>query len=262
MNRTDSLQVGDRLTGSSRHRDRRLHTPAQSSRAVALEARGLHKVYRKGSIEIPVLRGVDFQVHSGEFVAIVGQSGSGKTTLLHLLGTLDAPDAGEVWFDGRRIDNLPARQRDRVRNATLGMVFQFYHLLPEFSALENVLAPRMIGSGVLSYFRARRRHKQDAAELLAKVGLAQRMRHKPRELSGGETQRAAIARALINRPALLLADEPTGNLDHATGREIIDILRTLNAQDGLTIVMVTHDESLAAEADRVVRLVDGLVQAA
>jgi lipoprotein-releasing system ATP-binding protein len=244
---------------------RRAHEADPSPSAAApyrLQAHGLRKSYRKGKVEIPVLRGVDLDIHRGEFVAVVGQSGSGKSTLLHLLGTLDAPAGGEVWFDGRRIDNLPARERDRVRNATFGMVFQFYHLLPEFSALENVLAPRMISSSVLSYFRARRRHQQEAAELLAKVGLSHRMRHKPRELSGGETQRAAIARALINRPALLLADEPTGNLDHATGREIIDILRTLNAQDGLTIVMVTHDESIAAEADRVVRLVDGLVQAA
>lgn len=261
MNRTESMET--RTSVRPVHRvSRGERLAAAASSAVALEARGLRKVYRKGPVEIPVLRGVDFQVRQGEFVAIVGQSGSGKSTLLHLLGTLDAPGAGEIWFGGRRIDNLPVRERDRVRNAVFGMIFQFYHLLPEFSALENVLAPRMIGSGVISYLRSRRRHQQEAAELLAKVGLSHRVKHKPRELSGGEMQRTAIARALINRPALLLADEPTGNLDHATGREIIDILRTLNAHDGLTIVMVTHDESIAAKADRVVRLADGLVQAA
>lgn len=227
-----------------------------------LEARGLQKTYHKAQVAIPVLRGVDFRVEPGEFVAIVGQSGSGKSTLLHLLGTLDAPAAGEIWFDGQRIDNLPVRQRDRLRTNTFGMIFQFYHLLPELSTLENVLAPRMIASGVLSYWRARRKHQRDAAELLEKVGLGHRLKHRPRELSGGEMQRTAIARALVNRPSLLLADEPTGNLDHATGREIIRLLRTLNATEGLTIVMVTHDESIAAQADRIVRLVDGLVQAA
>lgn len=264
MNETNSLEVRDRLAPRTRMTaENRLPSAAAVAGApAALEARGLQKVYRKGSVEIPVLRGVDFRVCPGEFVAIVGQSGSGKSTLLHLLGTLDAPAAGEVWFDGRRIDNLAARHRERLRTGAFGMIFQFYHLLPELTTLENVLVPRMIASGALSYWMSRRRHQRDAAELLERVGLSHRLKHRPRELSGGEMQRAAIARALINRPSLLLADEPTGNLDHATGREIIRILRTLNAREGLTIVMVTHDESIAAQADRVVRLADGLVQAA
>lgn len=271
MNRTDAVELPDAArSGALANRTHRLsQVGGAEAQAVdpqrpprALEARGLKKTYHKGSVAIPVLRGVDFCVERGEFVAIVGQSGSGKSTLLHLLGTLDAPAAGEIWFDGRRIDNLPTRHRDRLRTSDFGMIFQFYHLLPELTTLENVLAPRMISSGIWSYLRARRRHRQDATDLLEKVGLTHRLRHRPRELSGGEMQRAAIARALINRPSLLFADEPTGNLDHATGREIIRILRTLNASEGLTIVMVTHDESIAAQADRVVRLVDGLVQSA
>jgi lipoprotein-releasing system ATP-binding protein len=205
---------------------------------------------------------VDFAVRKGEFVAIVGQSGSGKSTLLHLLATLDAPDAGQVRFAGRRIDNLPTRERDRIRNAQIGMIFQFYHLLPELSCLENVLAPLMIGRSVWSYLRGRRPLVENARRLLSLVGLEHRLRHKPRELSGGEMQRAAIARALVAGPQVLLADEPTGNLDHATGQEIMQLLRNLNAREGLTIVMVTHDAGVAAQADRVVRLTAGRVAAA
>jgi lipoprotein-releasing system ATP-binding protein len=207
-----------------------------------------------------VLRGVDLEVRRGEFIAIVGQSGSGKSTLLHLLGTLDAPDAGEVRFDGRRIDNLPSRERDALRNRRLGMIFQFYHLLPELSALENVLAPLMIAEGVLGYYRRRRQHIATAKQLLETVKLGHRLKHKPRELSGGEMQRAAIARSLVSQPRVLLADEPTGNLDHATGREILAILRGLNQQHDLTIVMVTHDLAIAQQADRIVRLAEGRVE--
>jgi len=225
-----------------------------------LAARQVVKSYRKGRHTIPVLRGVDFQVQPAEFTAIVGQSGSGKSTLLHLLGTLDAPDQGEIIFEGERIDNLPARNRDRFRNRTCGMIFQFYHLLPELTTLENVLAPLMIRDGVLSYWFRRKRHLDRANELLQMVGLGHRLKHRPRELSGGEMQRAAIARALIMNPRLLLADEPTGNLDRQTGQEIMVILRTLNAEHNLTIVMVTHDHAIAAQADRTVRLTEGLVQ--
>ena len=221
---------------------------------------GLTKSYRKGQVEIPVLRGVDLEVRRGEFLAIVGQSGSGKSTLLHLLGTLDAPDAGEIRFENRRIDNLPSRQRDLVRNRQIGMIFQFYHLLPELTALENVLSPLMISDGVWSYWRKRKTHLAQATELLNLVKLSHRLTHKPRELSGGEMQRAAIARSLIHRPQLLLADEPTGNLDHSTGREILDILWKLNRQQGLTIVMVTHDLGIASLADRMVRLVEGQME--
>lgn len=227
-----------------------------------LQAVGLRKSYRKGQVEIPVLKGVNFDVQPGEFVSIIGASGSGKSTLLHLLGLLDGPDVGEVRFDGARIDNLPARRRDALRNRQFGMIFQFYHLLPELSMLENVLAPQMIAAGTLSYLRNRRRLAQEAKDLLDVVGLGHRLRHLPRELSGGEMQRTAIARALVMRPQVLLADEPTGNLDRATGREILRILRTLNAQQNLTIVMVTHDLAIAEEADRIVRLTEGGVAGA
>ena len=227
-----------------------------------LAASGLFKSYRKGQVEIPVLRGVDIAIARGEFVAIIGQSGSGKSTLLHLLATLDAPDAGQICFEGRRIDNLPARQRDRLRNRDLGMIFQFYHLLPELSALENVLSPQMIAESAWRYFRRRREHQARARCLLETVHLGHRMQHGPRELSGGEMQRVAIARALMAQPQVLLADEPTGNLDHGTGREILQILRNLNRQQNLTIVMVTHDPTIAQQADRIVRLVEGKVESA
>jgi lipoprotein-releasing system ATP-binding protein len=235
---------------------------SSSARPPLLMARALEKMYYKAKVMIPVLRGVDLDVRRGEFLAITGQSGSGKSTLLHLLGLLDAPAAGEVLLDSVRIDNLPAADRDRLRNRKLGMIFQFYHLLPELTTLENVLSPRMIQQGAWNYFWHRRAHRASATKLLELVGLAHRLEHRPRELSGGEMQRAAIARALVNQPELLLADEPTGNLDRATGRDIVTLLRTLNRQEALTIVMVTHDETIAAEADRVVRLVDGRVQAA
>ncbi len=226
-----------------------------------LLARGLHKSFRKGKITIPVLRGVDFAVRRGQFTAVVGQSGSGKSTLLHLLATLDAPDRGEVHFEGTRIDNLPPIKRDRIRNRNLGMIFQFYHLLPELTTLENVLAPSMIHEGIWRYLRNKRAHVERAQRLLDLVGLSHRLQHRPRELSGGEMQRAAIARALIAAPQLLLADEPTGNLDRRNGVEILSILRTLNREENLTIVMVTHDLAIAERADCTVQLVEGQVQA-
>ncbi len=233
---------------------------ATTVRECHLAAVDLVKSFRKGPVEISVLRGVGLEVNKGEFLAIVGQSGSGKSTLLHLLGTLDAPDSGEIHFNRRRIDNLPSRRRDILRNRRFGMIFQFYHLLPELTTLENVLAPLMIAQATLPYLCNRRRHRATATEILEMVGLDHRLKHKPRELSGGEMQRAAIARALIARPDLLLADEPTGNLDHETGRDIIKILRTLNRRQNLTIVMVTHDLEIAGQADRVVRLTDGRIE--
>jgi lipoprotein-releasing system ATP-binding protein len=234
--------------------------PRGTKAPTLLSAHGLKKSYRKGQVEIPVLRGVELEVRQGELLAVVGQSGSGKSTLLHCLGTLDAPDAGEIRFEGGRIDNLPARRRDAVRNRQIGMIFQFYHLLPELTALENALSPIMISEGVWSYWRQRKAHLTRATELLKLVKLEHRLKHKPRELSGGEMQRVAIARSLINGPQVLLADEPTGNLDHTTGREILDILWKLNRQQGLTIVMVTHDLGIASMADRTVRLVEGRVE--
>jgi lipoprotein-releasing system ATP-binding protein len=224
-----------------------------------LAAVNLHKTYRKHAIEVPVLTGLDLEVYTGEFLSVVGSSGSGKSTLLHLLGTLDKPDEGRILLDAERIDNRPAEERDRLRNQTFGFIFQFYHLLPELSTLENVLMPRMIGLSLRGWLGQRRALRQQATELLDRVGLGHRLNHKPRELSGGEMQRAAIARALISRPRILLADEPTGNLDAENGGEIIQLLRDLNRQERLTIIMVTHNLEMASTTDRVVRLVKGRV---
>lgn len=225
-----------------------------------LTATGLHKTFRKYKNEIRVLNGLDLKVQDGEFVSVIGASGSGKSTLLHLLGTLDRPDSGAIALDGRRIDDLPAKERDRLRNQTFGFIFQFYHLLPELTALENALVPTMIDRSLFGWFGARRALRKRGLELLERFGMGHRLNHKPRELSGGEMQRTAIARALICRPRILLADEPTGNLDAETGGEIIKILRDLNRRDGLTIVMVTHNMELAAGCDRIVRLVAGRVE--
>ena len=233
--------------------------PSSPVDSVLLSSSKVVKSYHKGKIRVPVLRGVDLDVKVGEFLAIVGQSGSGKSTLLHLLATLDQPDAGEIVFEGNRIDDLPSTSRDILRNKYFGMVFQFYHLLPELTTLENVMIPLMISHGVLRYFVRRRQYIERATALLETVGLGHRLKHKPRELSGGEMQRAAIARSLISRPQVLLADEPTGNLDSSTGRDIMELLRTLNTQQNLTIVMVTHDNSIARQADRTVQLAEGLV---
>jgi lipoprotein-releasing system ATP-binding protein len=230
--------------------------------APLLSAHNLHKTYRKNAVVVPVLGGLDLRVGPGEFLCVVGASGSGKSTLLHLLGTLDQPDEGRIYLEGRRIDNVPARQRDELRNGTFGFIFQFYHLLPELTALENVLMPQMIEHSVFGWWARRRELKKRAGEVLERVGLGHRLRHKPRELSGGEMQRAAIARALVNRPRVLLADEPTGNLDADTGADIVRLLRDLNRQEGLTIVMVTHNLELVGESDRVVRLVSGRVEEA
>ncbi len=217
------------------------------------------KSYRKAEVTIPVLRGATFSAEAGQFTAIVGQSGSGKSTLLHLLGTLDAPDSGEIHYDGQRIDSLPSSRREELRNNDFGMVFQFYHLLPELSTIENVLLPIMIRSGWGKYWGQRQRSRRRAEELLGMVGLSHRIQHKPRELSGGEMQRVAIARALIAEPRLLLADEPTGNLDQKTGDQIMDIFRSLNESTQLTIVMVTHDMTAAESADQTLRLVEGRI---
>src|SRR5262249_31318760 len=225
-----------------------------------LSALNLRKTYVKFANRIEVLRGLDLDVAEGEFLSIIGNSGSGKSTLLHLLGTLDKPDDGHIHLEGRRIDNLPSGERDQLRNRTFGFIFQFYHLLPELNTLENVLAPAMITHGVWSWLMNRRQVRKTALEMIERVGLSHRLTHRPKELSGGEMQRAAIARALINRPRVLLADEPTGNLDAANGQHIMKLLRDLNQQEGLTIVMVTHNLELVHNTDRVVRLFDGKVE--
>jgi lipoprotein-releasing system ATP-binding protein len=236
-----------------------LEDAQDSSAPVQLAAKQLTKNYYRGRHEVPVLHGVDLSIRKGEFLSIIGQSGSGKSTLLHLLGTLDAPTTGEIWLEDERIDNVPTKQRDALRNELFGMIFQFYHLLPELTVLGNVLAPLMIGNTTFGYFRNRRDFKRRGQKLLELVGLGHRLKHKPRQLSGGEMQRTAIARALVNQPQILLADEPTGNLDHETGKEILEILRTLNVRQNLTIVMVTHDDAIAGQADRTVRLEAGRV---
>ncbi len=240
--------------------------PLQAARSPSLDpdafqmcASGVTKSYVMGKVVVPVLKGVNLGIREGEFLSIVGQSGSGKSTLLHLLGTLDAPDGGTIHFDGQRIDNISSGQRDILRNRFIGMIFQFYHLLPELSVLENVLSPLMIRDSVWNYLRNRSRYHRKGRELLEAVGLTHRLKHKPNELSGGEMQRAAIARALISEPNILLADEPTGNLDARTAREILELLRELNRQRNLTVVMVTHDLSIAREADRMVSIYDGCV---
>jgi lipoprotein-releasing system ATP-binding protein len=225
-----------------------------------LQVRDVRKSYRSGGGSLEVLRGVDFDLEPGGFVAVVGQSGSGKSTLLHLMGLLDAPDSGAVHLAGTRIDNLPAARRDRIRNTDIGMVFQSYHLLPELNALENVLAPLLVRHGIWEWSRVRTAARERARTLLDRFGLAGRLHHKPRQLSGGEMQRVAIARALVAEPRVLLADEPTGNLDEASGAGILDALCELNTRDGLSIVLVTHDAGIARRAERIVRLAAGRVE--
>jgi lipoprotein-releasing system ATP-binding protein len=222
-----------------------------------LVAENLKKAYRRNAERVNVLQGVDVEIEDGEFLSIVGASGSGKSTLLHVLGTLDRPDAGTVSLDGRRIDNLGSRERDRLRNQTFGFIFQFYHLLPELTTLQNVMMPALVRHSVWSWRANRAEAEKRAIEMLERVGLAHRLKHRPRELSGGEMQRTAIARALMGGPRVLFADEPTGNLDAASGAEIVRLLRTVNQDQGVTILMVTHNLELVRHTDRVVRMASG-----
>jgi len=219
-----------------------------------LSARSLAKTYTMGKRALEVLRGVSLDVARGEFVALRGASGAGKSTLLHLIGGLDTPNAGDIHFDGQNLASFSEKELTYFRNHRVGFVFQAYHLLPELNALENVCLPARMARTPVGKAGARGR------DLLAWVGLKDRMDHKPYELSGGEQQRVAIARALINEPELLLADEPTGNLDSHTGGEIIGLLKNLRAEKQTTLVIATHDAKVAAHAERVVELVDGQIQ--
>ncbi len=225
-----------------------------------LRAVDIRKTYRMGKVKVPVLKGVSLDVTSGEWLTILGASGSGKSTLLHLLGGLDKPDRREggcIEFRGTSLASMPERDRNAFRSGSVGFVFQFYHLLPELSVVENVLLASRVKAGPISSVPSAARDR--ARSLLDRFGLGHRLKHKPSQLSGGERQRVAIARALVNEPVVLLADEPTGNLDQKTGSEIIGVLEELRASMGQTLVMVTHDASIAARADRVVQLVDGKV---
>jgi len=221
-----------------------------------LAVRDLHKSYRMGSHEIQVLKGIEMELRKNEMLAVVGQSGSGKSTLLHHVGLLDRPDRGQVLFDGRPLP-LAGVRAALVRNRTFGFVFQFYHLLPEFTALENVLLPAMLLPDWAEFRRQRKEVEARAADLLRRVGLAERMRHRPSQLSGGERQRVAIARALVNRPPVLLCDEPTGNLDLETAAGVKELLWGLHESTGQTMIVVTHDATLAADTDRTLELING-----
>lgn len=218
-----------------------------------LEAANIHKIYKQGETDLPILKGIDFSILEGDVISIVGPSGAGKSTLLHILGGLDAPTNGVVKLDNEDIYSLSDARRAKIRNAKLGFIFQFYHLLPEFTVLENVMMPILIGDKKADL----KTSEIIAVDLLTKVGLDKRVSHRPYQLSGGEQQRVAIARALINNPKVILCDEPTGNLDSETGKGIIDLLIRLNQKNGQTLVIVTHDESIAKLSKKVIFMKDG-----
>ena len=226
------------------------------SDAPLYRARGVSKAFRSGTERIRVLEGLDLDLRAGEVVAVLGASGVGKSTLLHVLGLLAKPDAGELALEGADLASIGGAARDRIRNRSIGFVFQFFHLVPELTALENVLLPARIESGLLSWPGAAGAKRERARSLLDRVGLTPRATHRPAQLSGGERQRVAIARALMNDPRVLLCDEPTGNLDPETSRGVWDVLRAFRGSDR-AILVVTHNEALAADADRALRLVGG-----
>jgi lipoprotein-releasing system ATP-binding protein len=218
---------------------------------IALEGIGIHKSFQTGAETLHVLRGVDIRIRRGEIVSVVGASGVGKSTLLHILGALDRPTKGKVRLNSTDVFELSDKKLAHFRNKTVGFVFQFHHLLSEFSALENVMMPRLIAGEEVSLI------KRKAEEFLSEVGLADRALHKPGELSGGEQQRVAVARALVNEPQIVIADEPSGNLDKATGEELHNLISELNQKKNQTFIIATHNQLLAERADRIVRLVDG-----
>ncbi len=224
-----------------------------------LKAEGIQKSYRAGSRELPVLRGIDLELFAGEIVALVGASGAGKSTLLHVLGLLDRPTQGRVFYRDIPVSELPPAKQARIRHREIGFVFQFYHLIAELSALQNVCLGAMMLDSMPQYFGKRRQIKARASQLLDDMGLGGRLKHRPSQLSGGERQRVAIARALISEPSVILADEPTGNLDSHTAEEILDLIWRINENDGVSFLIVTHNEQVAARADRIIRLRDGLV---
>jgi lipoprotein-releasing system ATP-binding protein len=227
-----------------------------------LETKNLTKSFRMGESTVTVLRDCNFSLAAGEFVAIEGRSGSGKSTLLHLMGLLDEPDAGQILYANQDIAQLDPRQRATMRNKEFGFVFQFYHLLPELNVLENVLLSAMVEHSYFSFRSAKAELEARGTALLESFGLSHRLRHRPNQLSGGERQRVAIARALMAKPKILLADEPTGNLDTETGQQIMAVLFDLHKTRKQTIVMVTHDRSLASKADRALLLVEGKLRPA
>ncbi|HBG26746.1 MAG: hypothetical protein A2Y10_00780 [Planctomycetes bacterium GWF2_41_51] len=223
-----------------------------------LSCRQIFKTYKMGATRLEVLKGVDLEVKKGEFVAVTGASGSGKSTLLHILGALDKPDKGSVFFEGKDLISFKNSKINEFRNKKIGFVFQFYHLLDELTVLQNVLLSPMVSSGAIGWLIRSKQAKKAAAKLLEQLGLSGRIEHRPFQLSGGERQRVAIARALINQPDVILADEPTGNLDSETGNDILKVFEKLNSA-GQTIIMVTHDDRIAQKASRIIRLTDGKI---
>lgn len=233
-----------------------VESPAAAPGAI-LECRNLWRVFQSGDTQLEVLRGVDFTLYEGEIAGIMGSSGAGKSTLLHLLGLLDTPTSGEILYRGRDLSRLSPEQAARVRNREFGFVFQSFHLLPEFTALENVLLPARIGAGSLAWMRGAAEATRDATELLERVGLGARLHHVPSRLSGGEKQRVALARALVNRPAIVFCDEPTGNLDSRTADEIFALIGEFNRERRQTFLLVTHDAHIAERAPRRLQMADG-----
>ena len=220
-----------------------------------IELKDIYKTYHIGDMDVPVLKGVSLRIAKGELVALMGSSGSGKSTLMNILGCLDRPSSGEYWLNQKEVGRFSADDRALLRNSTMGFVFQSFNLLPRATALENVSMPLSYAASYISDKEARKR----AAEMLSRVGLQDRMDHEPSQLSGGQQQRVAIARALINRPPVLFADEPTGNLDSRTSDEVLQMFRKLNQEDGITIIIVTHDPAVAKHANRIIRITDGVI---